>query len=85
MRRPQQTVTATIEITPRLVAEMLAEMNDEDQAQVFIELAEIAATWAGANFQQWYSVGRHLRTCECSNDNARRLISDIARGLVTCD
>lgn len=63
------------------IAQAFAEMDDEEQAQFFIEVAKIASTWDGRTFQQWYSVGRHLATCECSNDEARELVQELAQGV----
>ena len=70
-----------LKVTPLLVAEMLAEMNDDEQAQVFVELAAIASRWGLGNVDQWYAVGRHLRDCECSTGEARDLVRSIAVGV----
>lgn len=70
-----------VSLTPRQVAEAFCEMDDEKQAQFFIEAAAIAATWTGSDFPQWLFVGRHLRDCDCSNDDARALVQDIADGM----
>lgn len=82
---PVVRVEVPVEMTPRLVAEAFAEMNDEQQAQVFIEVAAIAAGWATESpcltAPQWWMVGRHLRTCSCSTDEARQLVRDIAQGI----
>ncbi len=71
-----------IKLTPRQLAEAFCEMNDEQQAQVFIEAAAIAQQWKGdfGSGWQWWLVGRHLLTCGCSNDDARELVQEIARG-----
>ncbi len=73
-------------LTPAQLAEMFCEMIDEDQAQFFIEAARIAATWptkhGGASYQ-WYVVGKHLQTCECSTDDARSMVQDICNGIIT--
>lgn len=69
--------TVEIEMTPRMLAEAFCDMDDEDQAQFFIECAEIAKGWPHAGGMQWHFVGRHLATCECSNEDARNLVRDI--------
>jgi len=80
-------VKLTIEIdrkfTPREIAAAFCDLDDEGQAQFFIECASIASEWnipgrLGADWQ-WYVVGRHLATCECSNDDARDMVREIAR------
>lgn len=71
-----------IRLTPRQIAEAFCELNDEQQAQVFIEAADIAKLWKGSMDPgwQWWSVGRHLSTCACSTDDARELVRAIANG-----
>ena len=82
MSRPIKVdVPAVIEVNPRLLAEIFCDMDDESQAQFFIEVAAIARTWKNTNVAQWFQVGAHLRKCECSTDDARDLILDIARGV----
>ena len=70
-----------IEPKPHNLAEVFADWGDEDQAQFFIEVARIAETWEGGDFDQWYAVGRHLVTCSCSSPEARDLIRSLARGV----
>jgi len=65
------------------LAASFAELTDDQQAQFFIEVARLAAAWGPGNFQQWLNVGRHLKECECSTDDARELVRDIAAGLAT--
>lgn len=75
-------LTVRVSLSPRQIAELFCEMNDEDQAQFFIETAAIAATWKtdmGTGWQ-WWRVGRHLLNCSCSNEEARELVREIARG-----
>lgn len=74
-------LTVDIALTPRQLAIAFADMGDEEQAQVFIEVADIARTWTGTTFAQWFSVGRHLRDCGCSTDDARELVLEIAKGI----
>ena len=72
-----------VKLTPALLAQEFCDMNDEEQAQVFIEIAKIAgATWTGGvHGMQLWMVGRHLRDCECSTEDAREVIREIALGL----
>jgi hypothetical protein len=71
-------LTIDRKLTPAELAEAFCELNDEAQAQVFIEIARIAATWPPGNFMQWHAVGRHLRDCECSTPEAVDLVREIA-------
>ena len=68
-----------VKLTPLQLAEAFCEMDDEAQAQFFIEAAAIAQTWNGAGrSMQWFSVGRHLKTCACSTFEARVMVKEIA-------
>ena len=75
----------SIDLDARQLADSFCDMGDEEQAQFFIEVAAIANEWTDTNADQWYMVGRHLRTCECSNDDARDLIRRIAMGVGCAD
>jgi hypothetical protein len=73
-------------LTPQQLAECFCEMYDEEQAQFFIEVAAIAKTWEEGRspclwVDQWELVGKHLRTCSCSTDEARDLVISLARGV----
>lgn len=71
-------------LTPLEIAEAFCELDDEQQAQVFIDVARIASGWTAANGSygagwQWFTIGRHLKTCSCSTDEAREMVREIAR------
>ena len=70
-----------VQLTPMQLAEAFCEMSDERQAQFFIDVARISATWSGGAGMQWFSVGRHLRNCECSTEEARDLVMEIAEAV----
>lgn len=72
-------LTVNVELTPLNLAEAFTEMNDEEQAQFFIEVTAIMGRWGSSRrSQQAYYIGGHLRTCTCSNDAARMLVREIA-------
>ena len=68
-------------VTPAELAEMFCAGDDEEQAQFFIEVARIAATWVPNNSMQWFYVGRHLRNCACSTEAARDIVREIAQAI----
>lgn len=75
-------VEVEIKLTPLRLAEAFCEMNDEDQAQFFIEAARVCRTWAaGGPGMQWWMVGKHLATYACSTEEARDLIRDVVAGM----
>ncbi len=67
-------------LSPAQLAALFCELNDEDQAQFFIEAARIGLTWLDGGYQ-WHLVGKHLRTCSCSDDDARSLVKDVYDGM----
>lgn len=68
--------------TPAELAEAFCDMNDEQQAQFFIDVAEIGRSFRGLGAgYQWWLVGKHLKTCACSTEDARDLILEIAKGI----
>lgn len=73
-------IKAEVLLSPRELAEAFCQLNDEAQAQFFIEVAAIAASWTGT-FPQWLAVGRHLGECQCATDGAREMVRDIVAGL----
>jgi hypothetical protein len=74
-----------VPVGPQELAQAFAQMDDEQQAQFFIEVAKIAKEWPNAPLggaeMQWIRVGVHLRKCECSTEEARDLVRTIALGI----
>ena len=70
-----------IEVDLPLLAKCFAELDDDSQAQFFVEVAKHAQGWKHHQSDQWYRVGRHMSTCECSTQEARDLIEMIHAGL----
>lgn len=77
------TRTVEVELTPIDLATAFCEMGDEEQAQFFIECAVISRRWESpiARAMQFYEVGKHLRSCACSTEDARDMIRDIEIGM----
>jgi len=72
-------LTVNVKLTPAELAAAFCELDDEAQAQFFIDAARIAETWGGAGpAMQWFTVGRHLKTCACSTYEARAMVREIA-------
>lgn len=63
----------------RPLAVEFCKMNDDQQAQFFMEVARIMDTWgAGKRDQQAWYIGRHMATCQCSTEEGRELVRMIA-------
>lgn len=69
------------------LAAAFAVLDDDAQAQFFCEVARIAEAWREANpnslgpSYQWFQIGRHLGTCECSTEAGRDMVRDIAAAM----
>jgi hypothetical protein len=74
-------VTVDIELTVEQLAAAFCDLDDDAQAKFFVECARLAEKWSGTNFDQFFQVGRHLRTCSCSTPEARELIRRIVAGM----
>lgn len=85
----QVTIHKQIAITLDLkeMAECFCEMNDDDQAQFFVEVAKIMETWPTmAKDNQPYYIGKHLAECDCSTPESREFITNIYNSMMDkCD
>lgn len=71
-----------IEIDLDTLAMLFANLDDDSQAQFFVKVAAYALThWEGSPDSQWWYVGRHLKTCECSTEDGREMVRTIARAM----
>lgn len=70
-----------VDITPELLGQLFADMDDDAQCRFFVAAAEVASKWRGDWTSQFYAVGGHLRNCSCSSEEARDLVRTIAYGL----
>lgn len=77
----KRTETLTIGLDMATVAAWFCELDDEAQADFFIEVAKRAEDWATRPEMQWIRVGAHLRTCACATDEARELIESLHYGV----
>ncbi len=65
--------------TPHDLAACFVEMNDEEQADFFISVVHLMKQWGDLRrHTQTSYIGGHLRTCECSNDDTRDFLRDLA-------
>ena len=63
-------------LTAEGLAETICALNDEEQAQILIEIVEIAEK-TPIGRRQWQRLGKHLADCVCSNDGVRNILRDI--------
>ncbi len=72
------TQTVDVEIDLDTLAHLFAHLDDDSQAQFFCKVAEIAEKdYERPQENQWWYVGRHLSTCECSTEAGRDVIRSI--------
>ena len=71
----------TPEVPIDKMAKVFRDLSDEQQAQFFIEVCKVSKLWEGDHLQQWYAVGRHLKTCKCSDEYTREMIEALYKGV----
>ena len=81
MQTVEIVTTTKIRLDVETVAKWFSGLSDEQQADFFIEVAKLAQAWPGHGNDQWWFVGRHLRTCSCSTDEAREMVRSLHSGL----
>lgn len=83
MASTEITTTVKIDLDIKTAAQWFSALSDEQQADFFVEVAEAAKQWQcqGHWGYQFWLVGRHLRDCKCSNDDARQLVREMADGM----
>jgi len=79
-------VQAEVKLDLETVAKWFAELDDDEQARFFVIVAKEAEEWPKGKFNfgpshQWWSIGSHLRNCECSSEGARDLVRGMYEGL----
>lgn len=76
-------LSVDLALTPAQLAYAFSEMSDEEQAQFFIDVALLVRAWPDpiARQLQAMEIGKHLRECSCSNDDARQFVRDIVDGM----
>lgn len=83
----KMSTVAEIEVTPELIGQWFANMDDDAQARFFVAAAETAKGWVKGKLFDWsaqfYACGSHLQSCGCSTDDARDLVRAIAHGIET--
>ena len=82
------TITRTIEIEPTVkeLAECFAHLNDEDQAQFFVEVDAVMESWGSYKRGMQISfIAGHLATCNCVTQGAKDFIRDIAECVVLAE
>ena len=72
------TLSVEIEVDVAHLAKQFAELSDDAQAQFLC----LAAKGMGEAVEvQAMYIGRHLRTCDCSTEEGRAFVRELARSL----
>ena len=67
-------VTTDITLDIETAAKWFAALDDDQMAKFLVAVAAEAQKYPGNPDNQWYSLGGHLRNCECSTEDAREMI-----------
>jgi hypothetical protein len=79
MSTVEWSTTVRVNVGALELAQIFCEMDDDAQAQFFIEVARIFNGWPGnRGSEQARYIANHMRTCECSTEAARELVRGIA-------
>ena len=71
-------VMVDVPMTLEQLAGLFVELDDDSQAKFFVTVARLMQDWTPheRNMQAFY-IGRHLRDCRCSTEDARDLVLGI--------
>ncbi len=65
-----------------VAAKWFAGLNDDEQSKFFVSVcANMQDVSAAQRETQWFAIGNHLATCECSTEEAREMIRSIVYGI----
>jgi hypothetical protein len=76
--RERVKVTVEIDVDVEHLARQFAALTDDAQAQFLCLAAADLAHHAG---MQAFYIGRHLQSCECSTEEGREFVREIARAM----
>lgn len=65
-------ITTDIVLDVDTAAKWFANLDDDAMCRFLVAVAREAGTFPSDN--QWYYLGGHLRSCECSNEETREMI-----------
>ena len=78
------TVTVDVSMTVEQLAGLFVDLDDDSQAKFFVEVARLMQSWKPhERDMQLLYIGRHLRDCGCSTDDARDLLRNIVTAMAT--
>ena len=74
------TTTLDVPLTIEQLAGLFADLDDDSQAKFFVEAARLLGSQHVRNTQAFY-IGRHLRDCACSTEEAREFLTGIVESM----
>lgn len=76
------TVTVDVPMTIEQLAGLFVELDDDAQAKFFVEVARLMSTWTEyERYMQVDYIGKHLRDCSCSTEEARDFLRSIVESM----
>jgi len=81
------TIQKSIELTLDIdeAADWFAHLDDDQQTQFIVKVAEIFDGFKGGMDGQLYHIGGHLRNCKCSTDKARNFVESLHHYMLTSE
>jgi len=77
------TETRVVELSIDAAAEWFCGLDDDQMCKFLVAVAEKAERFQGSPDNQWYFLGGHLKSCECSTERAREMIRSWAHYMET--
>ncbi len=71
---PRIKIMTEIDLDIETAAKWFASLDDDQMCRFLVAVAREAKSFKGGADNQWYYLGGHLRSCECSTDDAREMI-----------
>lgn len=67
-------VTTEIELDIDTAARWFAALDDDEMCRFMVAVAREAKAYPSNPDNQWYYLGGHLKSCECSTQDARDMV-----------
>ena len=71
---PMVEITTQINLDIETAAKWFASLDDDQMCRFLVAVAKEAESFSGNADNQWYYLGGHLKSCECSTESAREMI-----------
>ena len=76
------TTTINVKVDMDMLVQLFCAMTDDEQSRfICLAAAKMEELVGTKSHNQWWYVGSHLRSCECSTDAGREMVREIVAAL----